>query len=175
MSEIELFPDDNSFDTTGPPASPVAVQRTTAPQDTTIEPLAATWGHRPSHAITFAFQVSATFSSIVLCFSPLLRPSCGETDYVRHSSASASTSNVGSPWRISTHFILFSNQGHLLTPLLHPRPRIKQAKYPSKPPLPRGQAFGHQATAEGCAQMLQQPARQIRINFTQFIICKCEL
>ncbi|XP_016145680.1 rho GTPase-activating protein 10-like [Sinocyclocheilus grahami] len=34
MSDIELFPDDNEFDTTGPPASSVAVQHTSAPQDT---------------------------------------------------------------------------------------------------------------------------------------------
>ncbi|XP_016410176.1 uncharacterized protein DKFZp434B061-like [Sinocyclocheilus rhinocerous] len=50
MSEIELFPDDNAFDTTGPPSSPVAVQRTSAPQDTIIEPAAATRGRRPSCA-----------------------------------------------------------------------------------------------------------------------------
>ncbi len=45
MSEIELFPDGNSFDTSDPPA---AVQSTSAPQDTSIEPAAATRGRRPS-------------------------------------------------------------------------------------------------------------------------------
>ncbi|XP_016114063.1 translation initiation factor IF-2-like [Sinocyclocheilus grahami] len=50
MSDIELFPDDNEFDTTGPPASSVAVQHTSAPQDTISEPAAATRGRRPSRA-----------------------------------------------------------------------------------------------------------------------------
>ncbi len=48
MSEIELFPTENSFDTTDPPASPAAVQGTSAPQDISIEPAAATRGRRPS-------------------------------------------------------------------------------------------------------------------------------
>ncbi len=45
MSEIELFPDENSFDTSDPPAT---VQSTSAPQDTSIEPAAATRGSLPS-------------------------------------------------------------------------------------------------------------------------------
>ncbi len=48
MSEIELFPNENSFDTTDPPASPAAVQGTSAPQDIIIELTAATRGRRPS-------------------------------------------------------------------------------------------------------------------------------
>ncbi len=48
MAEIELFPIENSFDTTDPPASPAAVQGTSAPQDIIIEPAAATRGRRPS-------------------------------------------------------------------------------------------------------------------------------
>ncbi len=45
MSEIEVFPDENSVDSSDPPA---AVQSTSAPQDTPIEPAAATRGRRPS-------------------------------------------------------------------------------------------------------------------------------
>ncbi len=49
MAEIELFSTENSFDTTNPPASPAAVQGSSAPQDIIIEPAAATRGRRPSH------------------------------------------------------------------------------------------------------------------------------
>ncbi len=45
MSEIEVCPDENSADYSDPPA---AVQSTSAPQDTLIEPAAATRGRRPS-------------------------------------------------------------------------------------------------------------------------------
>ncbi len=45
MSEIEVFPEENSVDTSDPPA---AVQSTSAPQDSPIEPAAATRGRRPS-------------------------------------------------------------------------------------------------------------------------------
>ncbi len=48
MAEIELFSTENSFDTTNPPASPAAVQGSSAPQDIIIEPAAATRGRRPS-------------------------------------------------------------------------------------------------------------------------------
>ncbi len=48
MAEIELFSSENSFDTTNPPASPAAVQGSSAPQDIIIEPAAATRGRRPS-------------------------------------------------------------------------------------------------------------------------------
>ncbi len=48
MAEIELFSTENSFNTTNPPASPAAVQGSSAPQDIIIEPAAATRGRRPS-------------------------------------------------------------------------------------------------------------------------------
>ncbi len=47
MSEIEVFRDESSADSSDPPA---AVQSTSAPQDTPIEPAAATRGHRPSRS-----------------------------------------------------------------------------------------------------------------------------
>ncbi|KAL0161866.1 hypothetical protein M9458_041262, partial [Cirrhinus mrigala] len=73
MSEIETFLEDNSFETADPAAPlatvqvtiQVAAQATSNPQDPTIEPETA------NHAITI--QASATFSSVFLCFSPLLR------------------------------------------------------------------------------------------------------
>ncbi len=48
MAEIELFSTETSFDTTNPPASPAAVQGSSALQDIIIEPAAATRGRRPS-------------------------------------------------------------------------------------------------------------------------------
>ncbi len=48
MSEIELFPEDNTFDNAAPPASPTNVQHTSTPQDTSTEPTAASRGRRPS-------------------------------------------------------------------------------------------------------------------------------
>ncbi len=47
MSEIEVFRDESSADSSDPPA---AVQSTSAPQDTPIEPAAATRGRRPSRS-----------------------------------------------------------------------------------------------------------------------------
>ncbi|KAL0153954.1 hypothetical protein M9458_050711 [Cirrhinus mrigala] len=49
MSEIDLFPEDNFFETADPSAPPATVQATSAPQDPTIE--TASRGRRPSRTI----------------------------------------------------------------------------------------------------------------------------
>ncbi|XP_016089771.1 predicted GPI-anchored protein 58 [Sinocyclocheilus grahami] len=48
MSETELFPEENTFDSTAPPASTADVQHASAPLDTPTEPAAAPRGRRPS-------------------------------------------------------------------------------------------------------------------------------
>ncbi len=132
--------------TTGPPAFPHSHR---------------SYLQMPRFAITFAFLASATFSSVLLCFSPLLRSRRREMDHVRTtSSAHQCRRQRPSPFEQggSPSYLCFAPVRGA-TSKLHSRAAVFRHG-PNKPPLPRGRASGHQAAKEGLWQAWATPRIQ---------------
>ncbi len=184
MSEIELFPDGNSFDTSDPPA---AVQSTSAlagylnrargwkpgaaglpvtPQLT--PPSAAARRHPRLQGISHLLQPPPTRQSFHMPHQQKIGP---WQDFDKFSPVPASLFHDDQASRISSSSTLLFSPGNLQIPPLHLKQRLQRARAanhpthgPDQSSLPLGPASGHRTAAVGprlawaAPRMLQPPA-----------------